>query len=265
MSPLRPSAVPPRHYKDDPLLSKSKYRHPLIVSSQQLQQQQQQQSSNHRPATVEKKTRKKSSVRHQRSSSLGASITKHHNNFSNACMFGSIAQLETYCTHPAESMVITTASMSRNVSCASLDWDGSITSLTDQNSVGHGNVSAGTGQSQLHITPRSDGAEEEEASSSSFVLRTPNSVQDLAIVNIVPPTKLGDKKDDGNTTTENNDHGENSSYGSFSEEYHRPEQKHKGVVREVKHIMKPMVKVGRKLLGRGNEDASMKRADGCLT
>ena len=265
MSPLRPSAVPPRHYKDDPLLSKSKYRHPLIVSSQQLQQQQQQQSSNHRPATVEKKTRKKSSVRHQRSSSLGASITKHHNNFSNACMFGSIAQLETYCTHPAESMVITTASMSRNVSCASLDWDGSITSLTDQNSVGHGNVSAGTGQSQLHITPRSDGAEEEEASSSSFVLRTPNSVQDLAIVNIVPPTKLGDKKDDGNTTTENNDDGENSSYGSFSEEYHRPEQKHKGVVREVKHIMKPMVKVGRKLLGRGNEDASMKRADGCLT
>ena len=263
MSPLRSSAVPPRHYKDDPLLSKSKYRHPLLISGQLQQQQQQQQSNNHRPSTVEKKTKKK---KHQRSSSLGASIT--NSNLGNACMFGTIAQLEAHGTHPTESMVITTASMSRNVSCASLDWDGSITSLTDQNSVvGHGNVvAATTGLSQLHATLRSDGAEEEGASTSSFLLCTPNSVQDLTVVNIVPPTNLVDNKDECNTNTVNDDDdGENSSYGSFSEEYHRPEQKHKGVVREVKHIMKPMVKVGRKLLGRGSDDASMKRADGCLT
>jgi hypothetical protein len=64
----------------------------------------------------------------------------------------------------------------------------------------------------------------------------------------------------------NNDGGEDidddSSVESFSEEFRRH---NKGIKQEVKLIVNPLVTKGRKLLMRSNDNAALKRSDGCLT
>jgi len=213
-SPLRtlpPLAIPPRHHKDDPLLSKSRYRSPL----QQL-------------ATMSTK-KKKPALRHQRSSSLGSGGLM----MGNTCMFGSIALSET-----------SKSPMTPLGDVPSLEWDGSV-----GHSLGHNSVGQSTGHSAtLEMT--SGSVVKDQA------LTTPN--QDMTTTK---NTVDGEEKDD-----------DDSSYESFSEEYNRPEPKLQIVAKEMKHIIgkvfpvaKPVVKVGRKLLGREKEEAAMKRSEGCLT
>ena len=203
-SPLRPSFMPPRHHKDDPLLAKSRYRHSLISTGQSKT-----------PPT----SKKSKSMRHRRSSSAGsgAAAAAARPSLGNSCMFGSIAQLEAQNVKP---LVISTTpmNMTRNISCTSLE-------TLDQLSIGV------------------------EARGSSLE-RTPNSDQ-RELADVTP------KEDDNN-----DDDDDNSSYGSFGEEYNRAVQPLKA---EFKHIVKPVANIGRKLFRRGNDDAAMKRADGCLT
>jgi len=240
-SPMHPTVVPPRHHKDDPLLSKSRYRHPLLSPPGPGQQQQ--------------PSRRSKTLRHQRSSSLGASGTSRPD-LESACMFGSIAQLE---AHNIAPLVISTTPMgiARNISGTSLEW-GDSASL--HSSAGHslGHNTSGTSlvrSIELETTtPKYSPGDE-----TSSIVRTSNSDTDLT--SSAPKLDKLDEVDAANNDGEEDD----DSYASFGDEYNRPEQKHKGVVREVKHIMKPLSKVGRKLLKRGNDDAAMKRADGCLT
>lgn len=214
-SPLRtlpPLAIPPRHHKDDPLLSKSRYRSPL----QQF-------------ATMSTK-KKTPALRHQRSSSLGSGGLM----MGNTCMFGSIALSET-----------TKSPMTPLGDVPSLEWDGSV-----GHSLGHNSVGQSTGHSAT--LERSPGSVVKDQA-----FTAPN--QDTTTTN----NKLDgeEKEDDGDSSCE-----------SFSEEYNRPEPKLQIVAKEMKHIIgkvfpvgKPVVKVGRKLLGREKEEAAMKRSEGCLT
>jgi len=234
-SPMNPTVVPPRHHKDDPLLSKSRYRHPLLSPPGPGQQQQ--------PSSRRNKT-----LRHQRSSSLGASGTSRPN-LESACMFGSIAQLE---AHNIAPLVISTTPMgiTRNISGTSLEW-GDSASL--HSSAGHSLGHNTSGTSLVRST-----------SVNSLVGNSPLDETSLVHTDLTSSAPKLDKLDE--VDADNNDEeDDDDSYASFGDEYNRPEQKHKGVVREVKHIMKPLSKVGRKLLKRGNDDAAMKRADGCLT
>ena len=171
-------------------------------------------------------------------------------------MFGSIAQLE---AHNIAPLVISTTPMgiARNISGTSLEW-GDSASL--HSSAGHslGHNTSGTSLVRSvdleTTTPKYSPCDE-----TSSIVRTSNSDTDLT--SSAPKLDKLDEVDAANNDEEDDD----DSYASFGDEYNRPEQKHKGVVREVKHIMKPLSKVGRKLLKRGIDDAAMKRADGCLT
>jgi len=243
-SPLRsPSGViPSRHHRDDPMLSKSRYRTPSFTPPGQQQQQ--------RRLSL---TKKKKGLRHQRSSSLGSGVQgdRMGSMMGNACMFGSIAQLETNKNSPIV-VVTTPTSMSHATSCASLEWDGSV----GQHSVGQSVMGANIGG----YPP-----------SGTFTLETPGSVLSEGLsIGHTPSSQ--DVAGISPTLDEEEDDDDNSSYDSFSEEYHRPEQKRKIVAKEVKHIIgrvlpmgKPVVKAGRKLLGREKEEAAMKRSKGCLT
>lgn len=97
----------------------------------------------------------------------------------------------------------------------------------------------GTGHSSCEPGTTSGGATDEKSS------RTTHTT--------LPLNKSHDDYDDD----EEEDDG---SCRSFTEEYHRREQKHKGVVRELKH----MLGFG-KLFRRSSDGAKLKRADGCLT
>jgi hypothetical protein len=68
----------------------------------------------------------------------------------------------------------------------------------------------------------------------------------------VPPRKASN---DGGVDDESSTH-------SFSEEFRR---QNKGIVREVKFILNPVVSAGKKLLRQKRDGAALKRADGCLT
>jgi len=231
------AGIPPRHYKDDPLLSRSRYRSPLQMKKNP--------SSRHRRSTSAGGVMNPSS-RHRRSASAGGGMGSHRSDMmmENTCMFGCIVLSETTKTPmtPLGDM------MPQNLNSASLEWDGSVSPN-----------SPSTAQSISHslAIPGSDAKNKKQA------FMTPNNNQDMGSTanNTLDRDREGDGDDD-----------DNSSFQSFSEEYHRAEQKRKVVAKEMKHIigkvlpipMKPVVKVGRKLLGREKE-GGMKRSEGCLT
>jgi hypothetical protein len=97
----------------------------------------------------------------------------------------------------------------------------------------------GTGHSSCEPGTPSGGATDEKSS------RTTHTT--------LPLNKSRDDYDD-------DDEEDVGSCRSFTEEYHRREQKHKGVVRELKHMFGL-----EKLFRRSSNGAKLKRADGCLT
>jgi len=232
-TPLRhPMAamLPPRHHRDDPLLSKSRYRHPLQLAAEAQKHQQ-------------KSSKKKSPIlKHRKSASLGGiGSGVLGNDMSNTCMFGTIANME------ATKTPVTPLGMTRNTSLTSLECDGSIgPSVGGGASLGHG---IGSASSFCMLTPGSVSSEQQ-------VFTTPSPAEDTPTSDNKPEDACSD----------------DSSYGSFSEELKRPDPKRKIVKNEFKHIFgkvlpigKPVVNAGRKLMGRKNEDPSLKRAQGCLT
>jgi len=205
---------------------------------------------------------KKKPSRHERSLSLGSDSHAGGGGMGgmmgNACMFTIIAKLE-----PNRNLAIATtptSMMSRcGTSCASLEWDGSVVGFAQQQQHSFGGQSGTAGD----YPPSSSGG---------FVLGTPGSVLTEGRLSLTGPASTPSSRiSPGLEGGDDDADSENSSYGSFSAEYHRPEQKHKIVAKEVKHIIgrvlpmgKPVVKAGRKLLGRDKE-GRLKRSGGCLT
>jgi hypothetical protein len=146
------------------------------------------------------------------------------------CLLGTIAQMEVNQTTPM--MILGTAPLNAGLLAMS-------SSDHEDSAAGHQSSSR-----SLNVTGHStntSGAKDDKSS------RTTHTTLPL------------DKSHDENCYYEEEE--EDGSCSSFTEEYHRREQKHKGVVREVKHLLKPMVKLFR----RGSEGTKLKRADGCLT
>lgn len=198
LSPRRPSATPPRHYKDDPLLANSSYRPPMMMRSPTSSGQ----SHQTRPTLT------------LRSNSLGSGLNENPSVGSNTCILGTIAQLE--------------VSTPRG--------------LKDRTTAVRFNSSSRSLNGTVHSTFEAVSGVTEEKSS-----RTTQT------------TLLLDKSHD----EQDYENDEDGSCRSFTEEFHRREQKHKVVAREVKQILGFGV-VG-KWFGRSSEGTKLKRAGGCLT
>ena len=214
LSSFRPSATPPRHYKDDPLLANSRYRPPAMMMMMMMQSPTSSSGLSHQ--------KQRPSLTH-RSLSLGsAGLNVNTSLDCNTCILGTIAQLEVNTPRGGSSMK-----------------DGK---------VDHGRSSSAAAAAVVRFSSSSrslNGTTDEKSS------RTTHTT--------VPLDKSHDEKD-----YDDDEDDDDGSCRSFTEEYHRREQKHKGVVREVKHIL-GLGAVGKKLFRRGSEGTKLRRADGCLT
>jgi len=196
----------------------------------------------HFGSSQRQKSTKKLASRHRRSSSVGASANSSDMMamMESSCMFGSIALSET-----VMSPMTPLEDAPQALNSVSMEWDGSI--ANSHHSMGHASI-ASIGRKSTALDTSTPG--------SATLTPTGSSIKDAGTI-------------DNNALDEGNED-DDSSYGSFSEEYNRPEQKHKVVAKEVKHIIgkvfpvgKPMVKVGRKLL-RVDKEAVIKRSEGLL-
>ena len=182
------SSVPPRYLKDDPLLSKSRYRSRLIPSSSLRKQVKSNRKLHQKP--------------------LGGVIEQE-----SACMISAIASYETGPLSPMASGGAPRGSFTTGGDC----------------SLSQATLDSLNSPLETEMTPKS----------------------------FPQVSKSNNDDDDG-------------SCESFAEEFQR-RVKHSAVKEEIKHFIgklnpKPVVKVGRKLLGRDTPPSnSLKRADGCLT
>ena len=207
-SVLIPLGTPPRHYKDDPLLSKSRYRHPWSAYEQRSHEQ--------RPSSA-KNAQSLPRPNHASRSATGGSVA------GGECMLGKISQLEVSKV-PVLIGKAAPIGMPRNQSSISLDLDESLFQLlSGQGSIGFERPIIAGDEALIGPT-------------------TPN---------VTPQKASNDRGDD-----------DESSIHSFSEEFRR---QNKGIVREVKFILNPVVSAGKKLLRQKSDGAALKRADGCLT
>ena len=213
------ATTPPRHYRDDPLLAKSRYRNLWIEPGQSHQQRP---SSSSSSSTAAARSVQSLPRPPQRASTWGATAVGSW--IGGECMLGKIAQLEV----SKMPVVINEASlmgMPRNPSSVSLVLD------------------EGFGQ------PRS-------GHGSNDFARPATAVEKMLVAPTTPTgSSLREKTNDGGGD-------DDSSSLSFSEEFRL---QNKGLVREVKFMLNPVIMAGQKLLRRKSESAALKRADGCLT
>jgi hypothetical protein len=215
------ATTPPRHYRDDPLLAKSRYRN-LWIEPGQSHQQRPSSSSSSSSAAAAARSVQSLPRPPQRASTWGATAVGSW--IGGECMLGKIAQLEV----SKMPVVINEASlmgMPRNPSSVSLVLD------------------EGFGQ------PRS-------GHGSNDFARPATAVEKMIVAPTTPTgSSLREKTNDGGDD-------DDSSSLSFSEEFRL---QNKGLVREVKFMLNPVIMAGQKLLRRKSESAALKRADGCLT
>ena len=216
------ATTPPRHYRDDPLLAKSRYRNSWIEPGQSHQQRPMSSSSSSAAAAAAAARSVQSLPRPQRASTWGATAVG--SGIGGQCILGKIAQLEV----SKMPVVINEASlmgMPRNPSPVSLVLDD-----------GFGQLRSGHG--------------------SNGFARPATAVEKVLVAPTTPTGSSPREK-----TNDGGDDDDSSSL-SFSEEFRL---QNKGLVREVKFMLIPVIMAGQKLLRRKSDSAALKRADGCLT
>ena len=226
-TPSHNLAIPPRHLRDDPLLSRSRYRSPI---QQALFAQRNQTKTNKKNCLSLGGDSLGSSV-------LGGSV----GGTNNMCLLGNIANLEAN----KSPMTPGELDMRRNISSTSLEYAGSVGPFGGGSSIGALSLNLETPGS---IT-------EEMCTQNAASITSPVSIQGSITNASIKLNDIGKEEED-----------DASSYGSFGKECNRSEQKRKIVATEIKHMMKPMVGLGRKLVGRRAKDGTgLKRSEGCLT
>ena len=213
------ATTPPRHYRDDPLLAKSRYRNSWIDPGQSHQQRPSSSSSSAAAAAARSV---QSLPRPQRASTWGATAVG--SGIGGECMLGKIAQLEV----SKMPVVINESSlmgMPRNPNSFSLVPDDGFGQLRS----GHGSNGSARPATAVEKAP----AAPTTPTGSSHREKTNDGVDD-----------------------------DDSSSRSFSEEFRL---QNKGLVREVKFMLNPVIMAGQKFLRRRSDSAALKRADGCLT
>jgi hypothetical protein len=216
------ATTPPRHYRDDPLLAKSRYRNLWIEPGQSHPQRPMSSSSSSSAAAAAARSVQSLPRPPQRASTWGATAVG--SGIGGQCILGKIAQLEV----SKMPVVINEASlmgMPRNPSPVSLVLD-----------EGFGQLRSGHG--------------------SNGFARPATAVEKV----LVPPTTPTGSSPREKTNDGGDD--DDSSSLSFSEEFRL---QNKGLVREVKFMLNPVIMAGQKLLRRKSDSAALTRADGCLT